>query len=94
MKLIYLCLFCVIWNKEMTMIQKVMTAQKEITFQEVPILEINDDQVLLQMSHIGICRNDIHPYHRMNPFISYPVTQGHGESGEIIKIDKNFKCFH
>ena len=78
----------------MTMIQKVMTAQKEITFQEVPILEINDDQVLLQMSHIGICRNDIHPYHRMNPFISYPVTQGHGESGEIIKIDKNFKCFH
>ena len=86
MKLIYLCLFCVIWNKEMTMIQKVMTAQKEITFQEVPILEINDDQVLLQISRIGICRNDIHAYHRMNPFISYPVTQGHVESGEIIKI--------
>ena len=86
MKLIYLCLFCVIWNKEMTMIQQVMTAQKEITFQEVPILEINDDQVLLQMSRIGICRNDIHTYHRINSFISYPITQSHGESGEIIKI--------
>jgi D-arabinose 1-dehydrogenase-like Zn-dependent alcohol dehydrogenase len=46
------------------------------------------------MSRIGICRNDIHAYHRMNPFISYPVTQGHGESGEIIKIDKNVKDFH
>ena len=51
MKLIYLCLFCVIWNKEMTMIQQVMTAQKEITFQEVPILEINDYQVLLNELH-------------------------------------------
>ena len=49
----------------MTMIQKVMTAQKEITFQEVPILEINDDKVLLQMSSLGICRNDIHAYHRI-----------------------------
>ena len=53
----------------MTMIQKVMTAQKEITFQEVSIPEINDDQVLLQMSRIGICRNDIHAYHRMNFYI-------------------------
>jgi hypothetical protein len=48
MKLIlFLCFFCFISNKEMTMIQQVMTAPKEITFQEVPIPEINDDQVLL-----------------------------------------------
>ena len=46
------------------------------------------------MSRIGICRNDIHSYHRMNPFISYPVTQGHEVSGEIIKIGKNVKDFH
>ena len=95
MKLI-LCLYFLsfICSKEMTMIQQVMIAPKEIIFKEVPIPEINDDQVLLQMRRIGICGSDIHVYHGTHPFTSYPVTQGHEVSGEIIKIGKNVKDFH
>ena len=89
-----LCLLSLICSKEMIIIKQVMIAPKEITFKEVPIPEINDDQVLLQMRGIGICGSDIHVYHGTHPFTSYPVTQGHEVSGEIIKIGKNVKDFH
>ena len=56
----------------MTMIQQVMISPKEIIFKEIPIPEINDDQVLLQIRHI-IYLN----IHSMYPITSYPVSQGH-----------------
>ena len=89
-----LCLLSLICSKEMTMIQQIMIPSKEITFKDVPIPEVNDEQVLLQMCLIGIYGSDIHVYHGTHPFTSYPVTQGHEVSGEIIKIGKNVKDFH
>ena len=76
------------------MIQQIMTTPKEIIFKEVPVPEISDDQVLVKIRRIGICGSDIHVYHGMHPFTSYPVTQGHEVSGEIQKIGKNVKDFH
>lgn len=34
---------------------------------------------------IGVCGSDIHVYHGEHPFTSYPVTQGHEVSGEVVK---------
>lgn len=76
------------------MIQQVMTAPKEITFQTVPVPEPAANQVLLKIRRIGICGSDIHVYHGTHPFTSYPVTQGHEVSGEIVKLGADVKEFH
>lgn len=75
------------------MLQQVMTAPGEIEFREVPVPEINEDQVLVKIMNIGICGSDIHVYHGEHPFTSYPVTQGHEVSGEIALLGKNVKGF-
>lgn len=74
-----------------TMLQQVMTRPGEIEFQEVPIPEIGEDQVLIKIMRIGICGSDMHVYHGEHPFTRYPVTQGHEISGEIVKIGARVK---
>lgn len=68
------------------MLQQVMTAPGIIEFREVPVPEIGPDQVLVKIMKIGICGSDIHVYHGEHPFTSYPVTQGHEVSGEVVKV--------
>lgn len=75
------------------MLQQVMTNPKEITFREIPVPEIAADQVLVKIMKIGVCGSDIHVYHGKHPFTSYPVTQGHEVSGEIVKLGENVKNF-
>ena len=76
------------------MLQQVMTAPKEIEFREVPVPAAGDGQVLVKIMNIGICGSDIHVYHGKHPFTSYPVTQGHEVSGEIVELGKNVTEFH
>ncbi|MBS5062765.1 MAG: alcohol dehydrogenase catalytic domain-containing protein [Hungatella hathewayi] len=68
------------------MIQQVMTAPGVIEFREVETPEPGEGQVLVKMMRMGICGSDIHVYHGEHPYTSYPVTQGHEVSGEIVKI--------
>lgn len=75
------------------MLQQIMTSPKEIMFKDIPVPEITADQVLIKIMKIGICGSDIHVYHGKHPFTSYPVTQGHEVSGEIIKLGDNVKNF-
>ncbi len=71
------------------MLQQVMTAPGVIEFNEVPIPEVKDNQVLVKIIKIGVCGSDIHVYHGEHPFTSYPVTQGHEVSGEITEFGRN-----
>lgn len=77
------------------MIQQVMTAPKEITFREIEKPEPKAGEILVKMRRIGVCGSDIHVYHGTHPFTSYPVTQGHEVSGEIVAlgegVDARFK---
>ena len=75
------------------MLQQVMTNPGEITFREVPVPEVKDDQVLVKIRNIGICGSDIHVYHGTHPFTSYPVTQGHEVSGIIDAIGPGVEMF-
>lgn len=75
------------------MLQQVMTKPGEIMFQEVPVPEVKEGQVLVKIKDIGICGSDIHVYHGKHPFTSYPVTQGHEVSGEIAEIGKGVAGF-
>lgn len=67
------------------MIQQVMTAPGEIMFRDVPVPEVKENQVKIKIMNIGICGSDIHVYHGEHPFTSYPVTQGHEVSGEVVE---------
>ena len=72
-----------------TMKQQVMVNPHEIVIQEVEIPEIAANEVLVAIKRIGICGSDIHVWHGTHPFTSYPITQGHEVSGEIVKLGKN-----
>lgn len=71
------------------MIQQVMTAPGVIEFHEVSIPAIGPEQVLVKIINIGICGSDIHVYHGEHPFTSYPVTQGHEVSAEVVEVGAN-----
>lgn len=68
------------------MLQQVMTAPYKIEFREVPAPKAAPGQAVLRIRRIGVCGSDIHVYHGKHPFTSYPVTQGHEVSGEIVEL--------
>ena len=45
-----------------------------------------DDEILMQVSHIGVCGSDIHVNHGKHPFTPYPVIQGHEFSAKIVAL--------
>ena len=51
-----------------------------------PAVEPGPDQVQIAVEWGGICGSDIHVYQGEHPFTSYPVTQGHEVSGEIVAL--------
>ena len=75
------------------MLKQIMTNPGEIIFEEVPVPVILENEVLIKIMYIGICGSDIHVYHGEHPFTSYPVTQGHEVSGEIVEVGKNVTTF-
>ncbi len=73
------------------MIQELMLEPKNITFREVDIPKTGPDQVLVKIKKIGICGSDIHVFHGTHPYTSYPVTQGHEVSGQIVEVGEYVK---
>ncbi len=71
------------------MLQQLMTAPHKIEFREVETPKAAPGQAVLKIRRIGICGSDIHVYHGQHPFTSYPVTQGHEVSGEVVEIGEN-----
>lgn len=65
--------------------QEVMTEPGKIEFREVDIPQPGPDQVLVKIKRIGICGSDIHVCHGTHPYTSYPVTQGHEVSAQIVE---------
>lgn len=76
------------------MLQQVMTKPGEIIFREIPTPETGKNEVLIKIMKIGICGSDIHVYHGTHPFTSYPVTQGHEVSGEIVALGEQVEGLH
>jgi L-iditol 2-dehydrogenase len=65
------------------MLQAVMTKPGQIEFRVVPRPAVQAGEVLIQVKRIGVCGSDIHVYHGLHPYTSYPVVQGHEVSGVI-----------
>ena len=63
--------------KGYVMRQAVMTAPGVIEFRQVPRPAAGDGELLLRVRRIGVCGSDIHVYHGLHPYTTYPVVQGH-----------------
>jgi L-iditol 2-dehydrogenase len=63
--------------------QAVMTAPGAIEIREAPRPAPGPGEGLLRIRRIGVCGSDIHVWHGLHPYTSYPVVQGPGVSGTI-----------
>jgi L-iditol 2-dehydrogenase len=63
-----------------------MTGPGKIEFRDVDKPTIGDAEVLIQVKRIGVCGSDIHVFHGLHPYTSYPVVQGHEVSGVIAQV--------
>lgn len=68
------------------MLQVKMPEAYKIEYLELPIPEIGDDDVLVQMKRVGVCGSDIQIYHGKHKYMKFPVVQGHEGSGVIAKV--------
>lgn len=66
----------------------VLTGPKHIDVMEVPIPEINDNEVLVKVEQVGVCGTDVHEY-KGDPFGYIPIELGHEGTGTIVKLGKN-----
>ena len=66
--------------------QAVMTAPRAIEFRQVERPAAQPGEVLIRIHRIGVCGSDIHVYHGLHPYTSYPVVQGHEVSGVVAEI--------
>lgn len=67
------------------MLRATMIRPGEIQFDNVPVPDIDETEVLVRIRRIGICGSDLHVYHGKHPYTAYPVVQGHEFSGEVVK---------
>lgn len=68
--------------------QAVMTSPGKIEFRRVEKPEPKAGEVLIRIQRIGVCGSDIHVYHGLHPYTSYPAVQGHKVSGVIAEVGK------
>jgi len=67
---------------------------KKFQEQEVPVPEIKNNQVLVEVNFCGICGSDIHSYTGSHPFVHPPIVLGHEYSGIIKKKGDNVLDLH
>ena len=66
----------------------VLTGPKKIEILELPVPEINDDEILVKVEQTGICGTDVHEY-KGDTFGYIPVELGHEGTGTVVKLGKN-----
>lgn len=67
----------------------VLKAYNEFSYEEIPVPEIADDEVLVKIKAVAICGSDVHGYDGKSGRRIPPVVMGHEASGEIVKIGPN-----
>jgi L-iditol 2-dehydrogenase len=73
--------------------QAVMVAPGWIEFREIERPKPLPDEILIEIKRIGVCGSDIHVFHGLHPYTTYPIVQGHEASGVIAEIGINVTGF-
>ncbi len=58
----------------------------QMPVKDVPIPEINEDEVLIAVESVGICGSDVHGYRGTTGRRKPPIIMGHEFSGKIAKV--------
>ncbi len=70
----------------------VLTGQKALAMEERAVPTPEHDQVLIEVSKVGVCGSDVHYYRdgRIGPFVvDAPLVLGHELSGRIVAVGPN-----
>ncbi len=60
-----------------------------VALQDLPIPQIKDDEVLLEVKAVGVCGSDLHQWHGTHSWpVNYPCTLGHEFGGQILETGK------
>jgi L-iditol 2-dehydrogenase len=62
----------------------------DVRIQDMPIPEINDDELLVKVIASGICGSDVMEWYRVK---KAPLVLGHEIAGDVVKAGKNVKKF-
>ena len=62
----------------------------DVRIEEMPIPEINENELLVKVRVCGICGSDVMEWYRIK---KAPIVLGHEISGDIVKVGKNVKKF-
>lgn len=71
--------------------QAIMMKPGKIVFKNVLDATAADDEVLIRVKRIGVCGSDIHVYHGLHPFTSYPCIQGHEFMGVVERVGRKVR---
>lgn len=69
-----------------TMKQLMLKSYKHFEPQTVEIPEPKKGEVLVRVSHLGVCGSDISAYYGKQPYIPFPIVLGHELSGYVEKV--------
>lgn len=75
-----------------TMNASVLVEKHVIESRQVPLPELQPDQVLVRIAAVGVCGSDVHYYHegRIGDFVvESPLILGHEASGTITQVGSN-----
>ena len=66
--------------------QAVMTRPGAIEIRDAAMPDLGANDVLIRVERIGVCGSDVHVFHGLHPYTSYPVVQGHEVGGTISQV--------
>lgn len=72
---------------------RVMWAERpnELEVRRVPMIEIEDNEVLIQVAYSGICPWDLRAYSGLSSSVAFPRVLGHEMAGIVKAVGKNVK---
>jgi len=75
------------------MLQVRMPEAFKIVYEDVPVPEVTNNGVLIEMQRIGVCGSDVQVYHGRHKYMKFPVVQGHEGSGIVAKVGSKVTNF-
>ena len=65
-----------------------------VELREMPVPEIDEDEVLLRVGGVSVCGSDIHQYHNKQSWpVRVPVVLGHEFCGEVARVGARVRGF-
>ena len=65
-----------------------------VELREIPVPEIGDGEVLLQVGAVSVCGSDVHQAHKTHSWpVNVPVVLGHEFGGTVAKLGRDVRGF-